>query len=99
MTLTLTLSPDRQTWLQAQARTAGVSPEEYALRLLDDAARSGDDAAMHQSVQTPEQKASSFLEWAGAQNTDAPPLPLEATSREALYADDRADDSETQRAA
>ena len=35
MTLTLTLTPDKETRLQAQARRAGLSPEEYVQRLID----------------------------------------------------------------
>lgn len=81
MTFTVTLTPEREMRLQEQARMAGLPLEEYALRVLD-----GSPVA-HPPL-TPEQKAAAFLQWSQAQNPGVSPLPVEATTREALYAAD-----------
>lgn len=49
MTLTLTLNPDRENLLREQARQAGLTLDEYAVRVLEQAALSDQPAAQTES--------------------------------------------------
>lgn len=82
MTLTLTLTPEKETRLVAQARRAGLSLDEYVQRVLDRA----DEAPAPRL--TPEERAARFRAWADSHGTDTPLLTDEAISREAIYSRD-----------
>ena len=79
MTLTLTLTPEKETRLAEQARMAGLSLDEYVQRVLD------------QTVDTPapmltrEERVARFEAWADSHERDTPVLSDEAISREAIY--------------
>ncbi len=85
MTLTLTLTPDKETRLAEQARLAGLSLDEYAQRVLDRAA-AGD--APPATRLTSEERIARLMAWAESHGHDTPLLTDEAIRREAIYSRD-----------
>lgn len=88
MTLTLTLTPEKETRLQRQAAQAGLPLDEYVRRLVERAAgeEAGDDPM---SVVPAAVQAARFLRWAESHGMNTPLLFEEAISREAMYEDTR----------
>ncbi len=94
MTLTIQVRPEKQARLTEQARRAGLSTEQYVERLVDETVPAPDTeateiyaAALRQAA-SPQQRAEHFIQRMRSLAPDAPPLPLEAVSREALYSRD-----------
>lgn len=69
MTLTLTLTPEKETRLAAQARRAGLTPEQYVQSLIDrDTQKSGPTQAGGAQPLSP--TAALFAQWAEEDRTD-----------------------------
>ena len=79
MTVTLTLKPDVEAGLLAQAQVAGMTVEQYLLLILE---RTLLPAA--RNTQSPEQRAAAFEAWSASHRV-TPPLSDHAVSREAMY--------------
>jgi len=98
MTLTLTLTPEKETRLQRQAAQAGLPLDEYVQRLVEMAAgeEAGDDPMSNDPMSNDPMpavpaavQAARFLRWAGSHGMNTPLLSEEAISREAMYEDTR----------
>lgn len=93
MTLTLTLTPEKETRLQRQAAQAGLPLDEYVQRLVEMAA--GEEAGDNPMPNDPMPvvpaavQAARFLRWAESHGMNTPLLSEEAISREAMYEDTR----------
>ena len=85
MTLTLTLTPDKETRLAEQARRAGLSLDEYVQRLVDQTA---EETTPPPPRLSPEERIARLVAWAESHGTDTPLLTDEAISREAIYSRD-----------
>jgi hypothetical protein len=81
MTVTLTLKPEIEASLLAQAEIAGMTVEEYLLSMVEGAVRP-EPAAL-----SPQERAAAFEAWS-ANHRATPPLSDYAVSRESMY-DDR----------
>jgi hypothetical protein len=79
MTVTLTLKPEVEAGLLDQARTTGMSVEEYLLSVVE-----GMVLPARAHILSPEQRAAAFEAWS-ASHRDTPPLSDYAVSREAMY--------------
>lgn len=91
MTLILTLTPEKQTRLTAQAHRVGLSLDEYVQRMLDQAAETPAPDLTAESPTpnlTPEERIARFEAWADSHGTDTPLLSDEAISRAAIYSRD-----------
>jgi hypothetical protein len=84
MSVTLNLRPDVEAALVAQARTAGLSVEDYLQRVVEERV----DRSQSQRRLTPPEWGRRFEEWADS-FPHAPLVPDEALSREDLYPDRR----------
>jgi len=86
MTLTLKLTPEKESRLQRQAVQAGLPLDEYVRRLVETAAEAdtGDNPPPSRSAAN---RAAQFLRWAESHGRDTPLLSDEAISREAMYED------------
>ncbi|HEV3039834.1 MAG TPA: hypothetical protein VHA33_18855 [Candidatus Angelobacter sp.] len=76
MTVTLTLKPEVEAGLQAQAQTQGVSLEEYILSMVEGAVL----PAMQRTL-SPEERAAAYEAWSASHR----PTPDFAVSRESMY--------------
>lgn len=81
MTVTLTLKPEMEADLLAQAKASGMTVEAYILSIVE----SSLDAATQRSL-SPDQRADAFETWA-KNHRPTPPLSDYAVSREAMYED------------
>jgi hypothetical protein len=79
MTVTLTLKPEIEAGLQAQAEIAGTSVEEYLLSMIEGAVRPEPAGAL-----SPEQRAAAFEAWS-VNHRLTPLLSDDAVSRESMY--------------
>jgi len=79
MTVTLNFKPEIEAGLLAQARTSGMTVEEYLLSLVEGVVLPGAEHAL-----SPEQRAAAFEAWS-ANHRATPPLSDYAVSREAMY--------------
>lgn len=92
MTLTIQVRPEKQHALAEQARRAGLTTEQYVERLVDQTTPTPEAAeimaaALRQAAPA-QQRAAHFKAWLDSRDKSIPPLPPEATSREALYSRD-----------
>ncbi len=85
MTLTLELSPERETALKAQAQARGMSVEEWLLQLADQLAPPASIAYLQKT--DPQEWLRQFRAWAGGHDRTTPSLSDEAVSRESIYSD------------
>jgi hypothetical protein len=79
MTVTLSFKPEIEAGLLAQARTSGMTVEEYLLSMVEGVVLPGTESAL-----SPEQRAAAFEAWS-ANHRATPPLSDYAVSREAMY--------------
>jgi hypothetical protein len=79
MTVTLTLKPEVEAGLLAQAQTNRMSAEEFLLSIIEGFVLPGG-----QKVMSPEQRAAAFEAWS-ANHRPTPLLSDYAASREAMY--------------
>jgi hypothetical protein len=79
MTVTLTLKPDVEAGLLAQAQAAGMTVEQYLLLMVEGAV-----LPVATSTSSAEQRAAAFETWAAGHRA-TPLLSDYAVSREALY--------------
>jgi hypothetical protein len=79
MTVTLTLKPDVEAGLLAQARITGMTVEDCLLSMVE-----GVLLPATQNALSPEQRAAAFETWS-ANHRVTPPLSDYAVSREAMY--------------
>jgi len=79
MTVTLTLKPDVEAGLLAQAQAAGMTVEQYLLLMVEGAVLPVATAAL-----SAEQRAAAFESWAAGHRA-TPLLSDYAVSREAMY--------------
>lgn len=78
MTITLTLKPEVEAGLIAQAQAKGMSLEDYLLSMIEGAALSP------QKTMSPEERAAAFEAWS-ANHTSTPALSEYAVSRDSMY--------------
>jgi hypothetical protein len=79
MTVTLTFKPDVEAGLLDQARSTGMTVEEYLLCMVE-----GMVLRTTPNTLSPEQRAAAFEAWS-ANHRVTPPLSDYAVSREAMY--------------
>ena len=79
MTVTLTLKPEVEAGLQAQAQAQGVSLEEYILSMVEGAV-----LPARQRTLSPEERAAAYEAWS-AGHRPTPDLSDYAVSRESMY--------------
>jgi hypothetical protein len=79
MTVTLTLKPEIEAGLVAQAAIAGMTVEEYLLSMVEGVVRPEPPRAL-----SPEERAAAFEEWS-EKHRATPPLSDHAVSRESMY--------------
>lgn len=79
MTVTLTFKPEVEAGLLAQARTTGMTVEEYLLSMVEEIV-----LPVTPNTLSPEQRAAAFEAWS-ANHRVTPPLSDYAVSREAMY--------------
>ena len=79
MTVTLTFKPEVEAGLLDQARTSGMTAEEYLLSMVE-----GIVLPATSSKLSPEQRAAAFEAWS-ANHRVTPPISDYAVSREAMY--------------
>jgi len=79
MTVTLTLKPDVEAGLLAQAQLTGMTVEQYLLFMVE-----GILLPAAPNTSSPEQRAAAFESWS-ANHRVTPPLSDYAVSREAMY--------------
>ena len=80
MTITLEVTSLTAKRMEKEAQQAGVSLEEYAQQIVEQAS-----PAPARTEMTAQQRAARFLRWAGSHPQDTPLLTEEEISREALY--------------
>lgn len=79
VTVTLTLKPELEAGLVAQAHAKGMTLEEYLLSLIEGASFSAENPEL-----SPEKRAAAFQKWV-ASHTDTTDLSDYAVSRESMY--------------
>lgn len=89
MTLTVNLDPDTERVISEHAARLGITPAEYLTRLAEQEARQEGAKPEHSgSLET----LAALQSWLADPDVQAAPaVPLEALSREELYADREAD--------
>ncbi len=85
MTVTLELSPERESSLRAQAQARGLSVEQWLLELTEQLAPSASIAHLQRT--DPEEWARQFHAWAESHDRTTPLLSDEDISRESIYPD------------
>ena len=95
MLLVIDVTPEVEEGFRQAAAGRGPTPDEFAKALVEREARAvanrsdtqGTGLTLTPAALTPEEKATAFLDWAAAHRTDIPMVPLEAMSRDNLFAD------------
>jgi hypothetical protein len=85
MTVTIDLSPERETVLKAQAQARGLTIEEWLLELADQYAPAASIA--HLQKTDPAEWARHFDAWVNSHDPKTPVLSEEAMSRDSIYPD------------
>lgn len=83
MSITLELKPEVERRLRARAEREGMDVKTLLEREIESLA--GPEPRPFYETATPEERAQVFREWASRRRSDAPPLPDEAVSRDAIY--------------
>lgn len=83
MTVTIDLKPEIEERIVAEAKSRGLSVENYILNVLEKEAANGE--ASFALTATPEEWNKAFLKWVHAERPVHLPLSDEAISRETIY--------------
>jgi hypothetical protein len=85
MTVTLDLSPEKETAFKAQAAARGLSLEQWMLEIANQYLQPVSVA--HLQKTNPQEWARQFRAWADSHDPNTPVLSDEAMSRESIYPD------------
>ena len=83
MTITIELSPERETALKAQAQARGLTIEQWLLELAEQQMPPASIA--HLQKTNPQEWARHFDAWVDSHDPNTPVLSDEAMSRESIY--------------
>lgn len=85
MAIAITLKPETEARLVAQAQAQGMPVQDLLEIALNMLFANSDEATT--SKLAPDAKATEFVKWARKHSSKAPPLSDEAVSRESIYAE------------
>lgn len=77
-TVTLEVSPETISLIETEAKSAGISVEEYVRNLIPNVKKSAETISK-------EERRRRLIEWVEGHHSDAPALALEDISRETIY--------------